>query len=871
MFSFRKIINILVLISYVKMTIISSFAMDSVVLPTLTTKLKVAPVFRHDGTLDRVTLNLIEKDRSAGTRKIIEEKTVYNPSLLPEPRQLPDLYMGWVCENNTVVGFKWDLKDLGIVRVDFHGNVILDSAKQIDPTRAVQISGANAVLLHNCSYYHLITKSEGVMLMGGNTVNNLVATLTNPKSGVLIHDGGKKDTVGHMTLNQGCLVNAAQPTIMDGAVWDLGGGDLNNLGTLNLQGRHDILRANLVENKANISGGNLHIETKDLINDGAIRTQEMGAKVSGNFANIRTIETDQSLDLDVKGEGVNSGKLNSKGGINIDAGTDKFVNDGDINAKTVLLSGVKNYGTITSTDGMILENGENHGSIRDERDFILILEDYKNKGMMAARHIMGGGHLSSSGVCIADLITVHYFSEMGGTLSGDNLVIGRAVKGFKTCPKTKIEVKTLAFEAAEGTILQSGKWSMQSLQSHRHLDVTGIVETEHLAPVNCKITVQDNGILKSDQTHLDHVELISKGKVDLGPVTIQSSEILNRGTMRLILKSLAYESPIYALNNQGELITSVDAPEVSSEIHRWLGLRLKNTKGTLRLQGTYRVPEQDLYKIGTWNGKVIVEDTMVLPGTTQAMDPKLFTNFAVNNLIIDGQGGQFSDIARTQDWTFADHIIFQNFERLWFFRSSLTINNPQFINIQSLHIQALFNIAKGSMSGRNIRTYSMGKSNDYLGDLKIAEGGMDLEVDQDVDIRFGKIAMRQDGRIKSKTGKILVGEEGTKADVKQQVYGHRLHHPNYMKKYLNGAYVKSHGKLKLETPESDVLVHYGQVLSVGGIEFVVRDLIKNLSGVIMSYGDITLRGKRYLQTRSSLLKFKATGGYVLLFRTSRCC
>ena len=100
----------------------------------------------------------------------------------------------------------------------------------------------------------------------------------------------------------------------------------------------------------------------------------------------------------------------------------------------------------------------------------------------------------------------------------------------------------------------------------------------------------------------------------------------------------------------------------------------------------------------------------------------------------------------------------------------------------------------------------MGRSNDYLGDLKIAKGGMDLEVDQDVDIRFGKIEMRQDGRIKSKTGKILVGEEGAKADVKTQVYGHRLHHPNYTKKYLNGAYVKSHGKLKLETPVPKSLI-----------------------------------------------------------------
>ncbi|MBX3487551.1 MAG: hypothetical protein KF798_06590, partial [Candidatus Paracaedibacteraceae bacterium] len=95
-----------------------------------------------------------------------------------------------------------------------------------------------------------------------------------------------------------------------------------------------------------------------------------------------------------------------------------------------------------------------------------------------------------------------------------------------------------------------------------------------------------------------------------------------------------------------------------------------------------------------------------------------------------------------------------------------------------------------------------------------------------------------------------------KADVKPQ-YGHTLHAPNYMKKYLNGAYVKSHGKLKLETPESDVLVHYGQVLSVGGIEFVVKDLIKNLSGVIMSHDDIILRGKRYLQTRPDLMQFNA--------------
>ncbi|MBX3487781.1 MAG: hypothetical protein KF798_07765, partial [Candidatus Paracaedibacteraceae bacterium] len=599
MFSFRKIINILVLISYVKMTIVSSFAMDSVVLPTLTTKLKIAPVFRDGGELDHVTLNVIEKDRATKTRRIAESKTVFTPECPEDLDNLPDLLMSWTYENGIVIGFKWDLKDLGIVKVDFNGSIIVDSAKQTDPARAVKISGANAIMLHNCSYYHLITKSEGVILTGGNTIHNLVATLANTQSGILIHPHAQKETLGNIMIKQGCLVNTADPDIMDSAVWDLGGGDFNNQGTLTLQGRHDILNANLVENKAGIAGGDLHVEAKDLINDGDIRTRAFDAKMSRNFVNLQNIETEDGIRLAVKGEGVNSGNLKSKKDITIEAEQGKFVNDGDIDATMIEGYNVINHGRIQSVKGMYLSGGENHGSVSDTQEHIFIEGLYTNYGTVSAPLLMGENFRTKGTVSIARIATITY-EDFGGSLRGSSVTISPTCQKFITCRQSKINLDELIVERHESNThrILDGVIQVKKLLMNSSLDISGIIDAGSIetkprfygASADTQqiyLNLRDTAKVRAEQTHLSKTKLSSSGIADLGIVELTESRISNMSTMTLVLARLKSAVP-YAIHNAGTLQTRFDHPALAKNSSWVLGSVLESREtSTLKIMGDY--------------------------------------------------------------------------------------------------------------------------------------------------------------------------------------------------------------------------------------------------------------------------------------------
>ena len=72
MFSFRKIINILVLISYVKMTIVSSFAMDSAYFG-LNDKIRIQITKNQaGGELESMGLRVFTKDKASSLLNLVK-------------------------------------------------------------------------------------------------------------------------------------------------------------------------------------------------------------------------------------------------------------------------------------------------------------------------------------------------------------------------------------------------------------------------------------------------------------------------------------------------------------------------------------------------------------------------------------------------------------------------------------------------------------------------------------------------------------------------------------------------------------------------------------------------------------------------------
>ena len=155
----------------------------------------------------------------------------------------------------------------------------------------------------------------------------------------------------------------------------------------------------------------------------------------------------------------------------------------------------------------------------------------------------------------------------------------------------------------------------------------------------------------------------------------------------------------------------------------------------------------------------------------------------------------------------------------WLLKGSLALGVETFLNDALIHTQGLTlqakNFAQGTLGGR-------------LGQLK-SSGKLEIEVEGTVDNRRGVIESAEDGTVTSKTGDILVG------------------HPvgsGYRQK--NGAYIFSHGKLRLNS--RTIAITFGEIGSKKQLELTFSDRL------FLESATLQARGKTRFQGRSVLIK-----------------
>jgi hypothetical protein len=118
----------------------------------------------------------------------------------------------------------------------------------------------------------------------------------------------------------------------------------------------------------------------------------------------------------------------------------------------------------------------------------------------------------------------------------------------------------------------------------------------------------------------------------------------------------------------------------------------------------------------------------------------------------------------------------------------------------------------------------IGSDNDHMVKI-VCDGSMDAQVEHDFDVRFGLLQSTDSGRVKSKSGKILIGARKNVSDKRVE---------------KNGAMITStYGKLILEALSDGIYNHFGVVKGQTLLHYKAKKL-ENISSDGVSHGAIVL-------------------------------
>jgi hypothetical protein len=303
---FRKIVSSLVLVSYTKLVIASSFAVDAdFQQASHHLRLSVKRILDEQGGIKGLSLETREGGEEKQALKLshttldLEQCKIEGPDV--SPVFLGDGSCGW---------FEWTVPEIGILKIDAEGRLLLENLHYLSFASVLKIKSDTLITLHNCQIHNLSLNGQSAFLMGGTQLTNLKLK-TEDHSGLLMA-GRQANTLKNMTVKRGYVRNTGRLQLTSGGIWNLQDHDFINDQQLTVEGEgHTINQARLVDNRGEVIGTTLTVQSKNYIN-GADSTVALDSF---------TVQTTQAI--------ANQGKVHLKKKGTYSFG-EHFVNDGEM-------------------------------------------------------------------------------------------------------------------------------------------------------------------------------------------------------------------------------------------------------------------------------------------------------------------------------------------------------------------------------------------------------------------------------------------------------------------------------------------------------------------------------------------------------------
>ncbi len=529
MFSFRKIINILVLISYVKMTIVSSFAMDSACFGAHD-KIKIEVVRSVlGGELESIGLRVYSKDQSALTKP--DYKLVQQDSVNLIEHRFSDNIILYPGQQHKLI--QWTVPGLGAMMLDTKGEITLNQITNTQNT--IKIVTPGIVLFQACALARVRLQAQGAAISDGSQIAHLKARLE--KLGSIMLLGDTPQSLGHLDLISGHLHNFGRLNILANARWNLCGNAALNYGTVHIDHPASLIIDNALffMNLASITGNRLVVLGKrSPITQEQVDTQlALMTNISTIVAQLLRVDAFSTLDrnvlnylIPVIGQTLNLGRIN--------------VANMTSNAATIKNADI---GSITLTDG----THSTLGRLKNE------------------------GHVKIAPSSAQGKTTIKRLNNEGVLDYGNHVVIGRS----KFATSSRLEAHTgeaihfLMPTILRGTIAQAVPMTVKGRVVNQAVfealsDMQGDVFTlivdgafDNQAPMNMLHDLSLNGTgtftnyagLKIKRLLASSLKLINRGV--LAVTDIQSdTPVFNNTGGKVVASSDAQISGAY-LNNQG--------------------------------------------------------------------------------------------------------------------------------------------------------------------------------------------------------------------------------------------------------------------------------------------------------------------------------
>ncbi|WP_010304305.1 DUF637 domain-containing protein [Candidatus Odyssella thessalonicensis] len=256
MFSFRKIVNVLVLVAYIKMTLVSSFAMDAG-LPATAAKIKIQvdQKFNENSQLTALELRVLQKTSDTPSQEYteVQSDTVDFPTFKGSSNVAPGFDGAQLIE--------WTIPHLGKIQVGVDGRLILDSVSFLLKNEILKIKTPGIVFLKDCVIPRLSLASHGSVIMGNNELYNVTAK--HDASAGMITAGHSSNPFYNFNLKRGSFQNIGTLEFKTRHGWNLHGNAFINYNTLLIEKGADLDISNpvLFLNLNKISGNELIIST----------------------------------------------------------------------------------------------------------------------------------------------------------------------------------------------------------------------------------------------------------------------------------------------------------------------------------------------------------------------------------------------------------------------------------------------------------------------------------------------------------------------------------------------------------------------------------------------------------------------------------
>ncbi|WP_010300455.1 VENN motif pre-toxin domain-containing protein [Candidatus Odyssella thessalonicensis] len=812
MFSFRKIINIFVLVAYVKMVLVSSFAMEAEFhRANQAFKLSMEPTLSPQGHIQAMRLRLIRQDRNGGKKKQSLLSQAYVD--LQKSEHTANIK---VVESNGSQWFEWQIPNLGTVQVDLNGNMVLQGVTQQSRTTILKIKTSHLIILRNCAVHNLHLSSHAALLEGNNRIINLKA---NHAFGLTAFKD-RQEQLQNLILKHGRFHNTSTLTLQAGGTWDLRGNAFLNQGKLILEGGgQTIQQAGLVSNLGQIQGVQLSIITQHYLNSGMMDLAHLHIQARDNIINQGQIHTRQEGIYHFGSKFINSGKVISDGVARITSSISQgtLTNTGllksaqaelkslqlvnqeyvefqrsllrDVHLTTLnslklgtivetsIVSSLINSGIMMGNGNLTVCSGHNSGQMNLTNLMLTIQGELINQGHFWISGLAGNGSFINQGKLLTaqntgvTKIDIAHFEmrnqdQEGSKVTGRQLILGKNLKQLLMTDQSQLLVTELYIVPPEsGTEMLTLRGTLQCTQ----VSIRGR-RVLHQGSLSCQTLSQSGGLLVLDgtQTSVGATLLDQQGRLvnqtpsNLGKLTLTSGTVQNHNQLEGEVVDMTGEVQI---DNRGTW--AVTLPKKDSSDHRSVSTLLSknlSNSGQVIIRGDY-APEAlkrgNTLTLALLPGRVEVLGTFWLDASQlDRTYPLLSKLYDIRRLHIDGSGRSLT-FSQSYNWHFADIL-------------SLTGRKIRFqeeMNVCGLEIQGSatepteviidkqLRATEGNIKMTNVSTILVGQDNDHMGELQARQGEITLHTNGgDIDLRFAKVRAQEKLHLKAERGSIHFGE-----------------------------------------------------------------------------------------------------------------